>query len=107
MTQGTGTGPFTRGFIDALVLQDHYTKHAMLLGITTIQDYGERADSFLGGPRDSTTHECVRPPGRFAGDIVRYNSATGEFGVVSRNRIIRTYYRLDLSRHRRRYPTDL
>src|SRR6476660_266440 len=107
MTQGAGTGPFTRGFIDRLTLLDHYTRHAGRLGLTTVRDYAERADRFCGGPRSSTTHECVRPPGQFTGDIVRFDTLTGEFGVRTATSIIRTYYRLDLSRHRRKYPTDL
>jgi filamentous hemagglutinin len=39
------------------------------------------------------------------GDVVRYNPATDEFGVVKPDGTIRTYYKPDPARHGR--PTNL
>ena len=46
------------------------------------------ADTFLTGPLPPGCWEGVRRP---SGDIVRLNQATREFGVITANRVIKTY----------------
>jgi pyocin large subunit-like protein len=89
--------PFTRGF-DPLLLGEHFDKHKHEFGVTTEEEYEERADAFLGGPFDATTMmECTDSKG----DYIRYNRVTSEFAVVTRANIIRTYFKLRLRRHKR------
>src|SRR4051794_25702453 len=106
MTQGTGNGTFTRGFLDSYEAQQHADDHAALLGLSTVQEYVAAADEFLGAIRRRGVRECVRPRGRYAGDIVRWDAATGEFGVLRADRIIKTYFKLDLQQYRHLYATD-
>ena len=47
------------------------------------------ADDFTTGIKGPNIQELVRGNG----DIIRFNATTGEYGVVSKGGIIRTYYK--------------
>jgi filamentous hemagglutinin len=82
-------------------LQDHFNRHGGDFGARTAAEYEARANTFLNGPRGPGVLEKTRPNG----DVVRYNPATDEFGVVKPDGTIRTYYKPDPARHGR--PTNL
>lgn len=88
-------------FADNAKLQDHFARHGSDFGAPSAQQYEAMADGFLTGPRQAGVLEKTRPNG----DVIRFNPATDEFGVVSRRGIIRTYYKPDPSVHG--YPTNL
>lgn len=92
----------TRGFTPR-DLPDHFTRHGKALGARDEREYEEMADRFLGGPGSSTTYDCIRSRN---GDLVRYDSATDEFGVLSKYGVIRTYYKPN-PWNRTKYPTNL
>jgi len=67
----------------------HHAKHkAQFPGLTDIQ-YEELADVFLRRTPALELLECERKKG----DVLRYDTATGEFGVLSATGIIRTYFK--------------
>ncbi|MGH9892377.1 MAG: hypothetical protein ACREA0_10410 [bacterium] len=87
--------PFTKGFETPEDLTDHFIRHPEF-GVATELEYLELADTFLGGPLDPvTTRQCMRSNG----DLLRYNEATEEFGVLRRDGIIKTYFRPDPAEH--------
>jgi filamentous hemagglutinin len=86
-----------------LKLQDHFTRHGGDFGASTAAEYEQQAAGFLTGPRGAGVLEKVRPFPN--GDVVRYNPATEEFGVLSPNGTIRTYFKPDPAVHG--YPTNL
>jgi len=94
--------PFTRGFIDDVELEVHFSEHGARMGVATKEEYLLLADTFLGGPRRPTTHQCIRPGKR---DLIRYDEATQEYGVLSKNGGIRSYYLADPDIHD--YDTNL
>jgi hypothetical protein len=81
--------PLTRGFADRARRLTHYGDHAKDLGATTDVQYEYMADVFLGSPAPVGAFECHRPQG----DLVRYDPATNELGVLSAAGIIHTYYK--------------
>lgn len=81
--------PYTLGF-DPAELADHFTRHGHDVGATTKEEYEALADAFLGAPRDNKTQECTR---LHSGDVLRFRSSTQEFGILTSQRIIRTYYK--------------
>src|SRR5271165_673405 len=70
-------------------LGDHFSWHGGDFPVTSPTEYENLADLFLGGPRPIGAAECIRR----GGDMVRYDPATGELGVLGINRVIRTYFR--------------
>jgi hypothetical protein len=92
MTRIQGTGA---QFASQRRLTRHFGSHGADFGARTAAQYQRQADRFLTGTRDSNTLERTRPNG----DVVRFNTRTNEYGVVSRSGIIRTYYRPDPSIH--------
>jgi len=88
-------------FADDAKLQDHYVRHGNDFGAKNAKQYQYQADKFLTSPRGSNTLEKTR----LNGDIVRYNTKTQEFGVISKNGNIRTYYKPNPSVHGK--PTNL
>jgi hypothetical protein len=80
---------YTKGFSTEARFIDHSTRHGALLGCHTDRQYLKRADSFCGGIRSATTLECIRMR---EGDKLRYNTMTEEFGVLSSDNVIKTYY---------------
>jgi hypothetical protein len=82
---------YTQGFESAREAKRHWDAHSDLLGLKTLDEYVERADTFLGAPLDELpgVEECQRP----LGDWVRYNLRTQEFGTMSEDRVfIKTYF---------------
>jgi hypothetical protein len=83
---------YTNGFNREESLIDHFTRHGGMLGVSTKEEYLERADEFCGRPRDPSEthiHECIRPR---EGDRIRYNELTEEWGVLCSYNVVRTYY---------------
>jgi len=83
--------PFSKGFATEALLVDHFLRHGPALGITTKEEYLQRADEFCAGIKTNEIAECVRPR---EGDRIGYCSATEEWGVLRVDNVIRTYYRL-------------
>ena len=82
--------PYTSGFANTSRLADHFTRHAPLLGVSTISVYEQEADNFMGNPNPPPeVVECIRPR---EGDKIRYNPHTDEWGVLSAANVLRTYY---------------
>jgi pyocin large subunit-like protein len=67
----------------------HFFKHGPDFGAASSEDYERRADAFLSGRLADGVEECVRS----AGGRVRYNEATGEFGVLYADGFVATYFR--------------
>ncbi len=95
-TQGTGAK-----FADNAKLADHFQRHGGDFGAKSAAEYESQADNFLTGPRGEGVLEKTRDNG----DVVRYSPATEEFGVVSKDGTIRTYYEPDPAVHGK--PTNL
>jgi hypothetical protein len=89
-------------FADNAKLADHFGRHGGDFGAKTASEYQSKADRFLTGQRGQGVLEKARPR---SGDVVRYNPATEEFGVVSKDGVIKTYYKPDPSVHGE--PTNL
>lgn len=47
------------------------------------------ADAFFVSPKPENVHECVRT----RGDVLRFDPATQAYGVMDKNRVIRTYFK--------------
>lgn len=88
----------TKGF-DPALLGDHFARHGVDFGARTEEEYEAMADKFLGGPLSIGTRQCVTSTN---GDLIRYNFLTEEFGVLSKDGVIRTYMKPKPSAHRRR-----
>lgn len=85
---------YTKGFVSAHQRADHFQKHGTDFGLRTEDEYETAADEFMGGPRGPKTHECVVPKGSSrAGRVVRYDEGTDQFGILSPEGYILTYYR--------------
>lgn len=81
--------PYTKGFRSAGALADHFNRHrGEFPGLQAEVEYVARADAFLGGPVAQGAFECTRSDG----DTVRYNPATGEFGIMTPQGVIRSYF---------------
>lgn len=90
---------FTNGFISDSELTDHFDKHWREFGNPSLDEDGylAMADQFLGEGRCGTI-VTVRCRG---GDTIRYDPKTQEFGILSAERYIRTYYLPDPAKHRK------
>jgi filamentous hemagglutinin len=88
-------------FADEAKLQDHFQRHGGDFDAKTSTAYQQEADGFLTGSKPTGVLEKMRTNG----GIVRYNPSTDEFGVVSKNGVIRTYCKPDPNVHG--YPTNL
>ncbi|MBB4170808.1 hemagglutinin repeat-containing protein [Rhizobium sp. BK538] len=93
MLGGAATGAGMFGSVAKL--QDHYARHGNDFGAKSAAEYQAQAKGFLEGPPSPGILEKTRANG----DIVRYNPATDEFGVVSIGGVIRTYYKPDPAVH--------
>lgn len=93
MTSGT--------FSDQGKLLDHFRRHGQDFGAKSAADYEQLADDFLNSPGPTGVVEKIRSNG----DLVRYNPATDEFGIVKPDGTIRTYFKLDPAVHQ--FPTNL
>jgi hypothetical protein len=85
-------------------LAEHFETHVTYqreFAVATKEEYLALANAFLGSPLDpTTTHECQRTnKDGTLGDKVRYNHSTQEFGILSVDNVIRTYYIPDPAVH--------
>src|SRR5687767_2199638 len=99
----------TQGFQSWWDLAGHYGSHVLNKSefplVLSQDDYLYLADCFLGKPLDATTLECQRTNlDGSMGDVVRYNTVTQEFGILSAYGIIRTYFMPDPAEHS--FPTN-
>lgn len=79
----------TRGFLSDAQRIAHYGKHSKHFGASNDIEYERLADQFLGGSAPAGAFECTRKKG----DLVRYNPTTNELGVLSKGRVIHTYFK--------------
>jgi RHS repeat-associated protein len=86
---GGGNAPRGRGrFASEDLLREHQGRHGPELGCRTPASYERQAGDFLLGPRGPNVLERVRADGT----IVRFDQVTNEFGVISANGTVRSYY---------------
>src|SRR4051794_29880480 len=101
MVLGAGRGPFTRGFRTEFLWKRHARLHGAEVGASDRYHYLALADNFLGGPLGENVRECVRV---FDQARVRWNAVTQEYGILSADGFIQSYYILDLAWHT--YPSN-
>ncbi len=75
-------------FANDAKLTDHFQKHGADFSSNSPAHYESQASAFLTGTRRTGVLEKVRPNG----DLVRYDPNTNEFGVISKDGTIRTYF---------------
>jgi hypothetical protein len=94
---------YTLGFVDRSTLLFKFDKHVVKnreFAYTTPDEYETHADFFNGGPKDPDTLECHRQnQDNTTGDQVRYNITDERFGILSKDKIIRSYYIPNPRRH--------
>jgi hypothetical protein len=95
--------PFTKGFVSESELLDHFDRHNKLIGAHDEQHYLQLADTFLGGPKGPTTLEC--PERARDGCLTRFDYVTNEFGVLTPDSYILSYYIPEPKRHKQRTNT--
>jgi pyocin large subunit-like protein len=90
--QQPSTGPLN--FANDARLDEHWRKHGMNVKefdpVLTKEQYLKRARDFF----ESKASEMLYK-NRANGDALRFRPSTGEFGVLSSQRVIRTYFRPD------------
>lgn len=74
---------------DRAELTDHFDKHRGDFAVANELEYEREAERFLVSPGRPTLLECNRT----GGDLLRYDTATEEFAVLSSAGIIRTYFK--------------
>jgi pyocin large subunit-like protein len=74
---------------DRAELAIHFAKHQADFTVTGALAYELEAERFLLSPTRPSLLECKRS----GGDLVRYDTATEEFAVLSGAGVIRTYYK--------------
>lgn len=87
----------TRGFRTAQQRLQHFGDHGTDFGAANENDYESLADAFLGTPQPPRNTLQSRRPRE--NDLIRYNPLTNEFGILSFDGFIRTYYRPDTAQH--------
>jgi hypothetical protein len=88
--------PFTSGFRTRLDLEDHFDAHGAEFSAEDEEAYLALADEFLGGAKKQTTLEGVR---RRDQATIRYDYVSQEFGILSRDGYIVTYFKPDPAYH--------
>lgn len=88
-------------FANANRRQDHFVRHGRALRAASPGHYERLAGLFLAGP----AHARLRQKIRSNGDLVRYNAATEEFGILSAAGVVKTYFIPDPADHG--FPTNL
>ncbi|HUP62968.1 MAG TPA: RHS repeat-associated core domain-containing protein, partial [Thermoanaerobaculia bacterium] len=76
-------------FASAPALQSHFVKHGAEFGVKSAGQYLQAARGFVS----SAGQKGVQSFARANGDRVIYRAATNEFAVVTRNNVIRTYFK--------------
>ncbi|MCA1624962.1 MAG: hypothetical protein LC768_14810 [Acidobacteria bacterium] len=90
--------PYTLGFGHPLDLTSHFGDHVVLKKefphIMTEAEYLYYADKFLGEPLNpKTTKQCKRfKRDGIRWDWIRYNKVTHEYGILSQDNVILSYY---------------
>ena len=79
----------TNGFESIPQLNRHFQEHGDDFSASNPNEYERLADEFLGLPKPTAVHECVRA----CGAKVRYDPSTDAFGIVDRGGTIRTYFK--------------
>ena len=82
-------------FASDALRESHFAKHSANLGLKTSAAYEKAASSFLSGKAGRGVLQGTRE----GGDIVRFNPKTNEFGVLSKDGNIRTYFKPDPKEH--------
>jgi len=82
-------GLSTRGFLNSGQLNRHYQAHGAEFECASAAEYEEQADTFLSGSLSTSAFQCVRKQG----DLVRYDTSTQAYGVLDKNRVIRTFFK--------------
>jgi pyocin large subunit-like protein len=89
---------FTLCFLDKKALATHHQRHRGEFGWISEEKYAYQADKFLGSPLNVKTQFEGK---RSNGDIVRYDRVTDEFGILSSDRHVLTYFKPDVRTHGR------
>jgi pyocin large subunit-like protein len=79
----------TKGFVNTRQLHLHYAEHGGEFGAADASQYEALADSLWNEPRPSHIEECQRNQG----DIVRFDKMTQAYGVIDKNRRLRTFFK--------------
>ena len=80
----------TKGFATEDELRRHFLLHGREFGAETAAAYGELADRFMG----EAWRSPVREKRTANDDLVRYDPTTDEFGRITAEGVIRTYFRV-------------
>lgn len=80
--------------------ETHFKDHGKEFNSRSAKAYEQRAARFMGGRTRPGVWQGTRPESR---DVVRYDPKTREFGVISREGKIRTYYKLPRNKNETRY----
>jgi hypothetical protein len=92
---GTKSAGAASAFADQVKLEDHFARHGRDFGARSATEYQTMANGFLTDPLPVGVLEKTRSNG----DVVRYNPTTEQFGIVTNNGAIRTYYKPDPAVH--------
>lgn len=84
--------PVALRFRTRLHLEEHFDLHGEDFGAENESQYELLAASFMAGEPGAQTLQCVRPTDR---SRIRYNYLTQEFGIVSTDNFILTYFKPD------------
>lgn len=79
----------TNGFKRQGDLDRHFSLHGVEFAATSPDEYEAMADSFIGGPKAEGVMECSRK----SGQLVRFNPRSQEYGVLSPEGNILTYFK--------------
>jgi filamentous hemagglutinin len=71
-------------------LARHHALHQNDFGAVTEAEYEAKAEAFMRGPKPSQVEECTRTS---SNEILRFNPATQEFGILTVERVIVTYFK--------------
>jgi hypothetical protein len=97
--ESMGSGVMNAGrlprFANEQVLIDHFVDHGAEFGLKAASEYEAQAGQFLITAANSDIRQKILDDG----DVVRFNPKTNEFGILSPDGRIRTYYILDTARH--------
>lgn len=84
--------PIGLTFRTRLQLEQHFDDHKDEVGARDEAHYEQLASDFLSEERPSNTLECIRKRDRAR---IRYNCVTQEFGIVTEDGIVQTYFKPD------------
>ena len=86
---GAGLIGTTAKFANQAKLEKHFGYHAADFGVRTSAEYEKMASKFLTSPQSKAILQKTRPDG----DFVRYNPATNEYGTMTKEGVIKTYFK--------------